>query len=125
MTVSIRFRLSRVGAALSWTLLAAAFSPATAQEGQASPPAPDRSAWESGMHVVRPGDTLEGLAERFLGSSQLWRELHTLNPFVRDPNLLHPGERLRIFLERPTPEPSAQVQLRCHQAPPFAGSSST
>lgn len=68
-----------------------------------------RSAWDSGWHVVRPGDTMEGLAERFLGSSQLWRELHRLNPDVQDPDLLHPGQRLRIFLERPTPEPSAQI----------------
>lgn len=70
---------------------------------------PDRSAWESGWHVVRPGDTLEGLAERFLGSAPLWRELHGLNPWIRDPDLLLPGQRLRIFLERPTPEPSAQI----------------
>jgi hypothetical protein len=75
----------------------------------AQAPTPNRGAWESGYHVVRPGDTLEGLAERFLGSSQLWRELHLLNPWVKDPDLLYPGQRLRIFLERPTPEPSAQV----------------
>jgi hypothetical protein len=36
----------------------------------AQAPSPDRSAWESGFHVVRPGDTLEGLAERFLRSSR-------------------------------------------------------
>ncbi|MEO8275897.1 MAG: LysM peptidoglycan-binding domain-containing protein [Thermoanaerobaculia bacterium] len=69
----------------------------------------DRSAWESGWHVVRPGDTLEGLADRYLGSPELWPELHTLNPFVQDPNLLFPGQRLRIFLERPTAKLSAQV----------------
>jgi len=69
----------------------------------------DRSAWESGWHVVRPGDTLEGLAARFLGSSELWRELHMLNPLVQDPDVLFPGQRLRIFLERPTAQPSAQV----------------
>lgn len=74
----------------------------------------DRSAWESGWHVVRPGDTLEGLAERFLGSSDYWRDLHQLNPFVRDPDLLFPGQRLRIFLERPTARLSAQVMAVAH-----------
>lgn len=69
----------------------------------------DRSTWEDGWHVVRPGDTLEGLAARFLGSHELWRELHLLNPFVKDPNLLYPGQRLRIFLERPTAKLSAQI----------------
>ena len=71
---------------------------------------PNRSTWEPGFHVVRPGDTLEGLAERFLGSATLWRELHALNPTVRDPDLLYPGQRLRVLLERPTAQPSAQVK---------------
>ena len=88
-----------------------------ASAGAAAPPADapasaatvDKSDWESGWHVVRPGDTLEGLADRFLGSPELWRELHLLNPFVKDPDLLYPGQRLRIFLERPTAKLSAQV----------------
>lgn len=88
---------------LALLFVAAGFAPSSAQE-------PNRSAWESGWHVVRPGDTLEGLAERFLGTSELWRELHTLNPTVRDPNLLFPGQRLRVFLDRPTAHPSAQVK---------------
>ncbi|MEO7793930.1 MAG: LysM domain-containing protein, partial [Thermoanaerobaculia bacterium] len=56
-----------------------------ATEPAAGAPAVDKSEWESGWHVVRPGDTLEGLAERFLGTHELWRELHLLNPFVKDP----------------------------------------
>ncbi len=82
---------------------------ARADEAAASAPAVDRSEWESGWHVVRPGDTLEGLALRYLGASTHWRELHQLNPFVQDPDLLFPGQRLRIFLERPTARLSAQV----------------
>jgi hypothetical protein len=86
-------------------------SPAPAAAGvEASAAIPvDKSDWESGWHVVRPGDTLEGLAARFLGSTDHWRELHLLNPTVKDPDLLYPGQRLRIFLERPTAKLSAQV----------------
>lgn len=88
-----------------------------ASAGAAAPPADapasaatvDKSDWEDGWHVVRPGDTLEGLAERYLGSHELWRELHLLNPLVKDPDLLYPGQRLRIFLERPTAKLSAQI----------------
>ena len=80
-----------------------------------TPPPPNRSAWESGWHVVRPGDTLEGLSERFLGAHELWHELHALNPWVKDPDLLFPGQRLRIFLERPTAQPSAQVKAISRQ----------
>lgn len=98
--------------ALCWTLawigsaaMAAAWSAETAAEGSAV----DKSEWESAWHVVRPGDTLQGLSERFLGAHDHWRELHLLNPSVKDPDLLFPGQRLRIFVERPTAKLSAQV----------------
>jgi hypothetical protein len=73
-------------------------------------PPPPRSGWEAGWHVVRPGDTLEGLARRLLGSHLYWRELHRLNPGIADPDLLLPGQRIRIWIERPAPLPNAQVE---------------
>ena len=89
--------------ALAAALLAAA---AVAQEF----PPPPRPGWDAGWHVVRPGDTLEGLARRLLGSNLHWRELHRLNPWIRDPDLLLPGQRIRIWVARPTPQPNAQVE---------------
>ncbi len=53
-------------------------------------------------HIVRPGDTLRGIAERFLGSSELWPEIHRLNPGVADPDRIEPGARLRM----PPPKPN-------------------
>lgn len=47
-------------------------------------------------HIVRPGDTLRGIAERFLGSSELWPEIHRLNPGVTNPDRIEPGVRLRM-----------------------------
>ena len=73
-------------------------------------PAPPQPNWEAGWHVVRPGDTLEGLARRFLGSYRWWHELHRLNPRIADPDLLIPGQRIRIWIERPSPQPNAQVE---------------
>ncbi len=112
MTCATTARRRRIRYAPLYCLLAGAAlaAPGTAAE-EATPPGPavDRSEWEDGWHVVRPGDTLEGLAARFLGSHELWRELHLLNPLVKDPNLLFPGQRLRIFLERPTAKLSAQI----------------
>lgn len=99
-----------IGACTASLLLCLAFPGASfAQSASAGAAAIDKSEWESGWHVIRPGDTLEGLSERFLGSSEHWRELHLLNPFVKDPDLLYPGQRLRIFLERPTARLSAQI----------------
>lgn len=114
MTFSVIAVRSRHGRAARRGLVAAlaaglcAASAALAEPAAEETPV-DKSDWESGWHVVRPGDTLQGLAERFLGSHELWRELHLLNPFVKDPDLLYPGQRLRIFLERPTAKLSAQI----------------
>jgi hypothetical protein len=112
MTCATTARRRRIRYAPLYCLLAGvalAAPGAAAEEARPSGPAVDRSEWEDGWHVVRPGDTLEGLAARFLGSHELWRDLHLLNPLVKDPNLLFPGQRLRIFLERPTAKLSAQI----------------
>ncbi|HEX3130802.1 MAG TPA: LysM domain-containing protein, partial [Thermoanaerobaculia bacterium] len=53
---------------------------------------------ESGWHIVRPGDTLEALADLYLGSSQFWKRLADLNREILDPNVIEPGQRLRVLL---------------------------
>ncbi len=50
-----------------------------------------------GWHEVQPGETLSGITARYLGDSALWRENWQLNPDVKDPNLLVPGQRLRVL----------------------------
>ncbi|MFP5285400.1 MAG: LysM peptidoglycan-binding domain-containing protein, partial [Thermoanaerobaculia bacterium] len=62
-----------------------------------------------GWHVVRPGETLERIATRYLGNLSLWRELHRLNPGIVDPDLIEPGQRIRVFLKKGGPA-AAQVQ---------------
>ena len=63
-----------------------------------------------GWHVVRPGDTLEGITARYLGSAREWRQNWVLNPQVRDPDLLQPGERLRVLLRPAASQPAAQLR---------------
>ena len=60
---------------------------------------------ESGWIVVKPGDSLWLLAEQHLGDALRWRDIFELNvgPLaaggtLRDPNLIHPGWRLRLPL---------------------------
>lgn len=93
----------------------AALLPAALGLATASPPAlavpPDvRARWEEGWHIVRPGDTLEGLASQYLGSHELWTELHALNPSLANPHRIYPGQRLRVLHDPPTPVPTAQVE---------------
>jgi hypothetical protein len=64
---------------------------------------------EIGWHRIRPGDTLEGLATKFLGDAKRWPELHALNPRILDPHWIYPGRKVRIPLVRPATEPNAQV----------------
>src|SRR5882724_2658654 len=64
-----------------------------------------------GVHIVRPGDTLEQLAEVYLGAARRWPELARLNPDVHDPRRLQPGSRLRIFLAPSGGTPAAQIEI--------------
>lgn len=83
----------------------ALFAPAAAA-GQT----PDRTGWETGYHIVRPGDTLESLAARYLGDSELWHELHKLNPQLTDPHRIYPGQRIQVYHRPPTRQPTAQIE---------------
>ncbi|HET8654866.1 MAG TPA: LysM peptidoglycan-binding domain-containing protein [Longimicrobiaceae bacterium] len=74
-------------ALLSAGLLMAA--PAAAQQ-----PAPTDS---SQVHVVRPGDTLWGISQQYLGDPFQWPRIFQQNrPPIHDPDLIYPAERLRI-----------------------------
>lgn len=77
---------------------------------QSGPPPAAETVW----HIVRPGETLEQIAARFLGSVQLWKELHRLNPTIADPNRIEPGQRIRIPAMRPA-LPAAAVNRLSRQ----------
>ncbi len=59
-------------------------------------------------YVVQPGDTLSGIARRFLSDAGRWIEIYKLNRHIlTDPNYLRPGMELRLpqtqLGERPGP----------------------
>jgi hypothetical protein len=103
-----------VGLLLSSLLLPGA---ARAQDSKpSSPPAAATTAPadEIVWHIVRPGDTLEQIAARYLGSVQRWKELHQLNPTIADPNRIEPGQRIRMPAVRPS-LPAATVNRMSRQ----------
>lgn len=46
------------------------------------------------FYVVRPGDTLSGIARQLCGAARDWVALWQANPFITDPDLIYPGSRL-------------------------------
>ncbi len=64
----------------------------------------------TGWHVVKKGETLEGITARYLGTSSAWRENWKLNPELKNPHRLTPGQRLRVIIARTLPAQSALVQ---------------
>ena len=80
-------RPAAVALALACLLLLAATT-ATAQ-GPLRTDAPER-------YVVQPGDTLWGIAGRFLNEPWRWRQVWEANPGIANPNRIYPGDVLVV-----------------------------
>ena len=63
---------------------------------------------------MRPGETLRGITARFLGSSELWQEIHRLNPGIADPDRIAPGQRIRVPAEKSS-IPAARLERLSRQ----------
>ncbi len=49
------------------------------------------------VYVVKPGDTLSGIAKAVYGKAGRWREIYEANQdIIKNPNLIRPGWKLRI-----------------------------
>lgn len=69
-------------------------APTTASGAATSRPAPSTPK----TYTVKPGDTLWAIAKKFLGDGKRWREIYNnnINVIGKDPNLIFPGQVLRI-----------------------------
>lgn len=48
------------------------------------------------IYVVKPGDTLSGITQKFFGNSLLWPRLWEINPYIDNPHLIYPGETIKL-----------------------------
>jgi hypothetical protein len=61
---------------------------------------------EPTIYVIKKGDTLWGLSDRFLNDPHYWPNLWARNQSVTNPHLIYPGQRLRVYPDRIELEPS-------------------
>ncbi len=48
-------------------------------------------------YIIKKGDTLWGVSERFLKDPQYWPNLWSYNEFVTNPHLIFPGQKITIY----------------------------
>jgi len=51
---------------------------------------------QSRVYVIKKGDTLWGLSERFIKDPYYWPNLWANNPYITNPHLIYPGQRVRV-----------------------------
>jgi nucleoid-associated protein YgaU len=68
------------------------------QSGSSSTaPAPATPTPEEKTYEVQKGDSLSKIAKREYGDAQQWRRIFEANrDQIKDPDLIHPGQKLRI-----------------------------
>jgi hypothetical protein len=52
------------------------------------------------VYIVKKGDTLWGLSDRFLKDPFYWPNLWARNPKITNPHLIFPGQRVKIYPDR-------------------------
>ncbi|MDG4597982.1 MAG: LysM peptidoglycan-binding domain-containing protein [Candidatus Contendobacter sp.] len=62
-------------------------------------------------YTVAPGDTLWGIAQRFLQNPWQWRDIWRQNPQIRNPNRIYPGDVLKFSYD-PSGKPQLEVAER-------------
>ncbi len=50
------------------------------------------------VYVIKPGDTLSGISERFVNDPKYWPNLWAENGQITNPNFIYPGQKLSISL---------------------------
>jgi hypothetical protein len=63
---------------------------------------------EPTIYVIKKGDTLWGLSERFVKDPYYWPNMWSKNGQITNPHLIYPGQKMRVFPDRLEFEPREQ-----------------
>jgi LysM repeat protein len=64
---------------------------------------------EPTTYIIKQGDTLWGLSDRFIKDPHYWPKMWSKNGQVTNPHFIYPGQKLRIFPDRLEFVPKEQV----------------
>ncbi len=57
------------------------------------------------IYTVKKDDSLFKIAKEFLGDGNRWKDIHDLNPEISSPNLIYPGQKIKIPVKRDSSKP--------------------
>lgn len=75
---------------------------------------------EPAIYVIKQGDTLWGLSDRFIKDPMYWPDMWSKNGQVTNPHFIYPGQKLRIFPDRLEFVPKEAAETPVKSAPAAA-----
>lgn len=67
---------------------------------------------EPTIYVIKQGDTLWGLSERFIKDPRYWPNMWSKNSQITNPHLVYPGQKVRVFPDRLEFVPKEEVAVQ-------------
>jgi LysM repeat protein len=72
---------------------------------------------EPTIYVIKQGDTLWGLSERFIKDPRYWPNMWSKNSQITNPHVIYPGQKVRIFPDRLEFLPKDEGAAQPYKAP--------
>lgn len=66
---------------------------------------------EPTIYVIKRGDTLWGLSERFIKDPNYWPNMWSKNDEITNPHVIYPGQKVRVFADRLEIVPAGEEKL--------------
>lgn len=80
---------------------------------------------EPTIYVIKQGDTLWGLSERFIKDPYYWPNMWSKNGQITNPHFIYPGQKVRVFPDRLEFVPAEPGVTAAQKSAPVAAAPST
>ena len=76
---------------------------------------------EPTVYVIKQGDTLWGLSERFIKDPEYWPNMWSKNGQITNPHFIYPGQKVRVFPDRLEFVPAEAGAIAAQKSAPVPG----